>query len=246
MIVGYRPNNGWATNIGWATFLLGMVAGFCDTATFVGGESIFSAHVTGNFIFFAAQFASESRNAGAWARLLTFPVFVIAVMTGGWIAEKVRRKNIILLLEGIVLTLAGIAAILLPMLNGLDKQVIIYLVVLTTVFGMGMQNAFGKLFAGATYGPTTMMTGNVTQAALELGNLIRRRRIADDASRTSITKLRITISAFLTGCVIGGVLTIRMGLGTIIIPGLAITICYLQEEYGRVPSPGQGGGRSGK
>jgi uncharacterized membrane protein YoaK (UPF0700 family) len=234
MNVEYRPN------VGWFTLLLGMAAGFCDTATFVGGESIFSAHVTGNFIFFAAQFASESRNPSAWARLLTFPVFVTAVMTGGWIAERARRKNSILLIEGTVLILAGVAAILLPVLKGLDTQIIIYLVVLTTAFGMGLQNAFGKLFASATYGPTTMMTGNVTQAALELGNLIRKRGNTDEASRARFKKLRITIGAFLTGCVIGGVLTIRMGLGTILIPGLAITICYLREEYDRDVRPQAG------
>jgi uncharacterized membrane protein YoaK (UPF0700 family) len=225
MNVEYRPN------VGWTTFLLAMVAGFCDTSTFVGGQSIFSAHVTGNFIFFAAQFASESKNAGAWARLLTFPVFVIAVMTGGWIADRARHKKSILLFEGIVLILAGIAAILLPLLKGSDTQVIIYLVVLTTTFGMGLQNAFGKLFASATYGPTTMMTGNVTQAALDLGNLIRKRGNADITLRVSFKKLRMTICAFLIGCVIGGVLSIRLGLGAIIIPGLAITLSYLQEEY---------------
>ena len=134
----------YCPNVGWSTFLLGMVAGFCDTATFVGGQSIFSAHVTGNLAFLAAQFATESKDGGAWARLLTFPVFVIAVMAGGWVVERARRKNSILLLEGIVLTLAGMAAILLPVLKGFDTQVIIYLVVLTTTFGMGMQNAFGK------------------------------------------------------------------------------------------------------
>jgi uncharacterized membrane protein YoaK (UPF0700 family) len=228
MNAGYRPN------VGWTTFLLAMVAGFCDTATFVGGESIFSAHVTGNFTFFAAQFATESKNSGAWARLLTFPVFVIAVMTGGWVAERARRKNSILLVEGIVLTLAGIAAILLPALKGADTQLIIYLVVLTTTFGMGLQNAFGKLFAGATYGPTTVMTGNVTQAALDLGKLIRGRGNADEELYTSFKKQRVTIGAFLTGCVIGGVLSIRMGLGPIIVPGLAIIICYLREEHGYV------------
>ena len=78
-----------------------------------------------------------------------------------------------------------------------------------------------------------MMTGNVTQAALELSNLIRKRGAADEPSRASFKKLRITIGSFFVGCVIGGVLTFRMGLGTILIPGLAITICYLQEEYWR-------------
>ena len=57
---------------------------------------------------------------------------------------------------------------LLPALKGFDTMVIIYLVVLITVFGMGLQSAFGKLFATETYGSTTMITGNVTQAAIEL------------------------------------------------------------------------------
>jgi len=228
MNVEYRPN------VGWVTFLLAVVAGFCDSATFVGGNSIFSAHVTGNFILFAAQFVTESRNAGGWARLLTFPVFVIAVMTGGWVAARARRKQSILLIEGIVLTLAGMAAILLPVIKGLDTQVIIYLVVLTTTFGMGLQNAFGKLFAKATYGPTTMMTGNVTQAALDLSSLIRERGNADEASRTGFKKQRVIIGAFLAGCVIGAALSHRLGLGIIIIPGLAITLCYFREASRRV------------
>jgi uncharacterized membrane protein YoaK (UPF0700 family) len=227
-------------NVGWATFLLAMVAGFCDAATYVGGNSIFSAHVTGNFILFAAQFVTESRNASGWARLLTFPVFVMAVMTGGWVAARARRKNSILLIEGIVLTLAGTAAILLPVLRGLNTQVVAYLVVLITTFGMGLQNAFAKLFTMATYGPTTMMTGNVTQAALDLGNLIRKRGNADEASRTSFKKLRVIIGGFLTGCVVGGALSSRMGLGTILIPGLAITLCYLQEVYGNNVRPQTG------
>ena len=56
-------------NIGWVTLLLSAVAGYCDTVNFVAGDSIFSAHVTGNFIVFAAQvlFSSE---ATAWYKLL--------------------------------------------------------------------------------------------------------------------------------------------------------------------------------
>jgi uncharacterized membrane protein YoaK (UPF0700 family) len=221
MNVEYRPD------VNWFTFLLAMVAGFCDTATFVGGGSIFSAHITGNFIVFAAQIVSESKSAGAWIKLLTFPVFVTAVLTGGWVVERSQRKHRILLFEGVVLTLAGIAAILLPTLKVFDAKVVIYLIVMTTVFGMGLQNAFGKLFAGETFGPTTMMTGNVTQAALDLGKLIRKGGIA----WASFKKQGITIGAFLTGCVIGALLSTRLGLSTIIIPGLAITLCYLLEAY---------------
>ena len=41
-----------------------------------------------------------------------------------------------------------------------------------TVFALALQNTFGRLFPKETHGPTTMMTGNVTQASLDLGNLL--------------------------------------------------------------------------
>jgi len=62
-------------NINWVTFLLAWVAGFCDTTTFVAGDSVFSAHVTGNFIVFAAQVASENNPISSWLKLLTFQLW---------------------------------------------------------------------------------------------------------------------------------------------------------------------------
>ena len=48
-------------NIWYVTLLLTMIAGYCDTVTFVAADSIFSAHVTGNFIVFAYQIVKGSR-----------------------------------------------------------------------------------------------------------------------------------------------------------------------------------------
>lgn len=217
-------------SINWITFLLAWVAGFCDTATFVAGDSIFSAHVTGNFIVFAAQVTSDSNPVASWLKLLTFPVFIGAVMVGGLIAEKSQRKYKILYTEGMILMFCGLAAILLPMIKGFDENIIVYIVVMTTVVGMGLQNAFGKLFAKETLGPTTMMTGNVTQASLDWGNLIRKGKKADGQSWISFKKQLITIGGFLAGCIIGAVLSKWLGLGAIIIPGVAIVICYLVGE----------------
>jgi Protein of unknown function (DUF1275) len=42
-------------NVWFITLLLSSIAGYCDTATFVAADRIFSAHVTGNFIVFAYQ-----------------------------------------------------------------------------------------------------------------------------------------------------------------------------------------------
>lgn len=220
-------------NINWVTFLLAWVAGFCDTATYVSGDAIFSAHVTGNFIVFAAQVSSGGGSIGTWIKLLTFPVFVLAVMLGGWMIEKTFEKYSILLVEGGILLICGINAILLPMVIGGEDKVLIYAIVMGTAAAMGLQNAFGKLFAKATHGPTTMMTGNVTQAALDLGNMIRKGRSGDDVSWTDFRRQFVTIGGFLVGCVLGAVLAKWIGLGAILLPGVAIVICYLQGEAAR-------------
>ncbi|MEI3796639.1 MULTISPECIES: YoaK family protein [unclassified Chitinophaga] len=217
-------------NINWVTFLLAWVAGFCDTATFVSGDSIFSAHVTGNFIVFAAQIAAGGDNMDSWIKLVTFPVFVLAVMAGGWVVEKTQRKYKILLAEGIILVICGIGAILLPMLTGGEEKIMTYSIVMTTVAAMGLQNAFGKLFAKETHGPTTMMTGNVTQASLDLGSLIRKGRSGDALAWKDFQGQLFTIGGFLAGCVIGAIMAKWLGLSAILLPGVAIVVCYLQGE----------------
>jgi uncharacterized membrane protein YoaK (UPF0700 family) len=69
------------SNIQWFSLILSAVAGYCDTATFIAGNGTFSAHVTGNFIIFAAE-AVLNANPNAWVKLITFPVFIIAVLIG--------------------------------------------------------------------------------------------------------------------------------------------------------------------
>ncbi|HEY0175132.1 MAG TPA: YoaK family protein, partial [Pedobacter sp.] len=82
--------------IWYVTILLTVVAGYCDTVTFVAADNIFSAHVTGNFIVFAYQIVKGS-DLNAWVKLLTFPVFILSVITGAWIAGKAANHHMILL-----------------------------------------------------------------------------------------------------------------------------------------------------
>lgn len=212
-------------NIHWVTFLLAWVAGFCDTVTFVSGGAIFSAHVTGNFITFAAQMVSANSKSGDWLKLITFPTFVVAVMMGGWLARVMERKYRILLVESLLLTGTGIAALFLPLM----PSFMLYLLVFLVVVAMGLQNAFGKLFAKETHGPTTMMTGNVTQAALDLGNLFRT-GFKEPAALQSLRNISILIGGFLLGCLMGGIMARYLGLTSITGPGVAICICYLMRE----------------
>jgi len=204
------------------TLVLSVVAGFCDTATFVAGDNIFSAHVTGNFIVFAAQIVL-GKDELAWIKLITFPVFVIAVIAGGWLSEvKNNNRYHLLLVEGLLLVTCGAGAFFSHYLF-LQKD-FTYWAVMMVVFAMGLQNAFGKLFAKETHGPTTMMTGNVTQASLDLGTLLRK-GFSTEISE-ALKKQLFLIGGFLLGCLLGAVLGSEWGLDSVFLPGMAILISY--------------------
>lgn len=214
-------------NIGFVTLLLTMIAGYCDTVTFVAADSVFSAHVTGNFIVFAYQFVKGS-DVHAWIKLLTFPVFILAVMVGGRIAGKVLNHYTILFWEGLLLLSAGILVAVFTY-NGMFTETVMYTVTMIAVFAMGLQNAFGKLYARETHGPTTMMTGNVTQASLDFGNLIKS-SFEDADALISLKKQLILIIGFLVGCFLGAFAGKQLGLVTLVLPGFAMILCYFYHR----------------
>jgi len=209
-------------SIWFVTFILAAVAGYCDIVTFISAGSIFSAHVTGNFITFAYQIVKGS-DAQAWIKLLTFPVFVISVIIGGRIGAQSVNRYKLLLIEGGLLLLGGVISEACIRIPGLIWET--YVVVMLVVFAMGLQNAFGKLYAKETYGPTTMMTGNVTQASLDLGSVISS-SFKDLASVEGLKHQCTTIGGFLAGCLAGALMAKSFGLTVIILPGAVMIICY--------------------
>ena len=217
-------------NINTVTLLLTAVAGYCDTVTFVAGDNIFSAHVTGNFIVFAYQMVNGS-DINAWIKLLTFPVFIIAVMVSGWLFSNPDNKNKILLTEALLLIFGGILAFSLR--DHLDQKIVSYSIVMIVVFALGLQNAFGKLFSKATHGPTTMMTGNVTQASLDMGSIIFKGFKTND-SVVSLKKQALTLFGFLIGCISGALAGKTLGLSAILIAGAFMLLCYFLSGHTKV------------
>jgi uncharacterized membrane protein YoaK (UPF0700 family) len=106
---------------------------------------------------------------------------------------------------------------------------------MSVVFGMGLQNAFGKLFSKETHGPTTMMTGNVTQAALDMGSLYRA-KFRDAAVKLSLRKNLTTVGEFLAGCLLGAILAKWMGLCAIMVPGVLLVLYCYSTKATRFPS----------
>lgn len=201
--------------IRYNTLLLVLTAGYCDTITFISADELFSAHVTGNFIIFAYDIIGRVHFV-TWIRLLTFPVFVAAVITGGWLSGSTNKYNI-LRIEGVLLIAGGLVSLLLSLLHIVSVRTN-FGIALLVVFAMGLQNAFGKLFSKETYGPTTMMTGNVTQAALHLFDHFSPRK-KDPALAGQLKHDALMLTGFLCGCLLGGLAGKFFGLAGIIIPG---------------------------
>ena len=211
-------------NIWTATLLLSSTAGFCDTSTFVAVDQIFSAHVTGNFIVFAYEVIRGS-DTSSWIRLSTFPVFIISVLIGGWVMGRSSKKYALLIAEGTILIIGGLLAWSLKVSGADHRNWATYFDVMLVVFGMGFQNAFGKIFSKETYGPTTVMTGNVTQAALDIFNMITS-KLKDAATLSSFKRQFVTIGGFLIGCLAGAVVTNYVGLTAVALPGLIMVIYF--------------------
>ena len=202
--------------IGITTLLLTFAASFADSATFIAADRLFTAHVTGNFIVLVYDIIHHvGRNE--WSKLLAFPVFFLAVMAAGKFNHRGENPYRLLQLEGGLLLLAGFGAVAMRLLH-VRAEGLLFGLSMTIVIAMAFQNAFGRLYAKDIYGPTTVMTGNVTSAALDIADLLwTRPRDAD-----KLLKLQhnlAVILVFLVGCLSGGFLSWHFGLITVLLPG---------------------------
>lgn len=208
-------------NIAYISISLAFAAGVCDAATFTAAEELFSAHVTGNFIIFAYDLIRGAQ-LNSWLKLLSFPVFTLAVVTSGWFAPKLKSGYTLLLIEGMILIVAGAVDIVFGRHGSLWAAVMPYVV----VFAMGIQNAFGRLYTTAAYAPTTMMTGNVTQLTLDIAKVLVPGVWSSDR-RPAFAKQLIVIGGFLAGCIAGAFLASNFGLWIVALPGLLLLILFL-------------------
>jgi len=212
------------------SILLAFVAGFSDATTFLAAGELFSAHVTGNFILFAYD-AVKGANASAWTKLVSFPVFIIAVIIAGRIVQRTSNVYLLLFIEGIILLMASLIALLLKETNNTTLW-LTNMVAMMIVFALALQNAFGRIYSKATLGPTTVMTGNVTQAVLDMGHLLFLKPIIPEKKKNFSNQVMI-ITCFLTGCLLGAYLSQKFGLCAVAVPGVMM-VWYFYYKPGQI------------
>jgi uncharacterized membrane protein YoaK (UPF0700 family) len=197
--------------------VLAGVAGWVDTVGFIGLHGVFTAHVTGNLVLLGSRVAAPGEVA---AKLLVLPAFVAGVAFAASLHTLARgRFSLLLWFHVAALTcflVAGAwAANLVAACAG--------------GFAMGVQNAHGRLSVHAI-GPTTAMTGNVTQLVLEgMGavGLIAADRVR---ARRRLLGTLVPVAGFAAGCLGGGLAYLAWSFCALLVPIAALALVAIASE----------------
>jgi len=153
--------------------LLSFNGGFVDTAGFLGLQGLFTAHVTGNFVTLGAALVLGSH--GIIGKILALPEFVLVIALARLAGSALRTRQApvlrVFLVAEIALLLAFFAlAVRFGPFPDPDSPAAL-LTGFAGVAAMALQNAFQRVHL-ASLPPTTLMTGNTTQATIDAIDLI--------------------------------------------------------------------------
>jgi uncharacterized membrane protein YoaK (UPF0700 family) len=223
--------------------ILSAIAGFVDTLSFVALFGLFTAHVTGNFVLIGAGVAGFGR--GVLLKLLVFPAFVGGVVLSSLLIRSLSGRHerqgarLLHAVQAVLMfgyCLAGVWAT--PVTRPESLSVTVAGIV--GAFAMGVQNAHPKLINRPGV-PNTVMTGNVTQAILDVVDMLSV-GTADSvraAARARFAKMMPAIIAFAIGAVAGALGYRYVGFWALAAPACALVALALTTgEHERAATPG--------
>ncbi|AOJ13205.1 MULTISPECIES: YoaK family protein [Burkholderia] len=212
--------------------ILAAVAGFVDTLSFVALFGLFTAHVTGNFVLIGAGIAGFGQ--GVVLKLSVFPAFVCGVIAASLIARSMSARpawqgaRVLHTVQAVLLLgfcAAGWWATPVTQPDALPALV----AGIVGTFAMGVQNAHARVIPRAAGVPNTVMTGNVTQAILDVVELCSR-GTADAAratARARFGKMLPAIVAFAFGAACGALGFRYVGFLALLAPAAALAVLAL-------------------
>ncbi|MFP3590423.1 YoaK family protein [Chryseobacterium sp. SIMBA_038] len=206
----------------YSSIIMAFSAGFVDTSTFTVADGLFSAHITGNFVVFAYKLSNHPAMSD-FINLVSFPVFILAVILTRKVDSWYKNERGIFAWIGIYLIIAGILAFFLKQ-NHITTGFVYHFMLMLIVFSMGIQNTVNRLYANSAFGPTTVMTGNVTKAILDFFSYISTQHTFEKL--IELKKSLVLLTNFLIGCILGALISSRFGLVSMLIPGILITVYY--------------------
>lgn len=185
---------------------MAFVGGYVDVIGFVLLFGLFVAHATGNIVMLGVGLAGDA--GGLATKLLALPVFIgSAAATYALIRWRNSRGQpcevLVLALQAVLLLIfMWLTARALPAASA-DAPAVM-LAGLAGVAAMAVQNV-GARAVFTRLAPTTMMTGNVTQVAIDIVDLLIARGRPDEALKARILKTWPPVAAFALGAIVGAV-----------------------------------------
>jgi uncharacterized membrane protein YoaK (UPF0700 family) len=212
--------------------LLAFTAGFVDTCGFILLFSLFTAHVTGNFVLIGATLAAP--HPGILAKLLAFPTFILVVAVAQYFLHRCKRSGRDPTLPVLVGEAAFLALFLAVGVCGSPVEdadsAIAVIIGMLGVAAMAVQNAAShSVFAALA--PTTVMTGNVTHAVMDAVEVV----LGSDAApaKARLRKMLPPVFGFAVGAIAGGLGSVHVGFWCLIAPLLAI-VCVAGLHRSRI------------
>ena len=212
--------------------LLSLNGGFVDTIGFLGLQGLFTAHVTGNFVTLAATLVSGTH--GVIAKILALPEFVVVIIAARLLGAALRARGLpalrLLLVAKVLFLLAFfVLAVALGPFPDSDAPVAL-LTGFAGIAGMAIQNAVQRVHY-STLPPTTLMTGNTTQAALDAVDLIHGGGGDPATTRARFGRTVSSIGWFAGGCALAAVLYYWVGFWSLAVPvTVAATTAILGKD----------------
>jgi uncharacterized membrane protein YoaK (UPF0700 family) len=202
--------------------LLSFVAGFVDTAGFLGLQGLFTAHVTGNFVTLGATLVLGTQ--GVIAKLLALPEFVLVVALVRLAATALTARRLpavrLLLITKVALLIAFfvLAVTLGPFADSDAPPALV--TGFAGVAAMAVQNAVHRIHLGALP-PSTLMTGNTTQLVLDAVDLLRGANPDQaPAARARFNRMLAAIFWFAAGCAAAAALYAWIGFWCLAVPAV--------------------------
>jgi len=200
--------------------LLSFNGGFVDTAGFLGLQGLFTAHVTGNFVTLAAALVLGTH--GVIAKLLALPEFAAIVALSRLTGSAMRARGWPALR---FLLVAKVCFLLAFFILGTslgpfpDSDAPAALITgFAGVGGMAIQNAVQRVHF-TNIPPTTLMTGNTTQAVLDAVDLMVGANPTDAAAISSrFARVAGGIAWFASGCAAAALLYYWAGFWCLAVP----------------------------
>jgi uncharacterized membrane protein YoaK (UPF0700 family) len=199
--------------------LLSLNGGFVDTVGFLGLQGLFTAHVTGNFVTLAATLVSGTH--GVIAKLLALPEFIVVVIVARLLGAALRARGLpalrLLLVAKVTFLLAFfVLAVALGPFPDSDAPAAL-LAGFAGIAGMAVQNAVQRVHY-SSLPPTTLMTGNTTQAALDAVDLLHGGDGDLTTTRARFGRTVQSIAWFAGGCALAAVLYYWIGFWSLAVP----------------------------